>query len=152
VNVTVEMKIDEDSNKYVIEVNVQSQKKKTLNATTKIDPGKATNEQHLRALVEAAGCACAEYLNERHRENHDPGKCGRAAVGDFARECRMVVELSKGLPEKIATLYRGPLEDIDRERVDRLKHRLDRFGTATREESAWITSLLKMRSRRGTAL
>jgi len=131
-----------DNQKYVIQVAVYSNRKAGLKATVDVDPGKAQNNDHLIKLIAAAGGACAEYLCEHHKENHEPSECARAAVNDFAREMALMAELKRDLPERVKALAALPLDISVRAKLDRIAWTLGHGESPTRTESTWVTAHL----------
>ena len=146
-NVTVTVRTD-DEGRNVVTVSVASTSKARLSSSTDINPGAATGAQHLQALVSAAGSACAEYLNEKFRENHNPGECGRLAIEDFQRECRLMAELSRGAKEKVEAMLSGPLDSLDREVLQKYKWKVDKGIELNLDEAARLNRYLAARSRK----
>jgi hypothetical protein len=138
----------DNKNKYTVRVAVYSNKKHGLKASTDIDPGQCQGAAQLNQLIAIAGAACAEYLCQKHGEEHDPSACGRSAVDDFARECRLMEELKEGFPEKVARLMASPLLPPERQRLDQLSFFIKRGSAPTSEDSAWVNGLLARHSRR----
>lgn len=128
--------------KYNIEVSLASTKKKSIFARSEVDAAKVDNVAALRNLVAAAGGACAEYLDGRYGETHDPSECARLAVLDFDRECRLMAELSNGFTKRLNSLLLLPLSAPERAQADRLKFITDRGASPTLNDSEWVNKVL----------
>lgn len=149
-DVTVSIGRAEDKNLYAITVALASEVKRGLKATVDVEPGKAKNSDHLQQLVFAAGGACAEYLDEKYGENHDPSKCGQAAVADFHRECRFMDELRVGFTQRLARAasLSVMLTPSEQRRVESLRFNIGRGASPTSADNEWINNLLRRCTRK----
>lgn len=84
----------DDDQKFVVKVQVLSQKKPGLRANVELDPGKCQNNAEFLKLLQAAAGACAEYLG-KYGDNIDPANCTKLVLEAFTVEARMTKALTQ---------------------------------------------------------
>lgn len=130
----------DDFRRYLVTVQVYSQTKPGLKATNDIDPGKATNHQHLLQLVGTAAAACAEYLGEKYGDNIDPATASRDALRAFGEEAKLLVALAKDAPAKVKRLeaMSARLPNEEQELLHKLRWAIDHGEKLTPLEIEWV--------------
>lgn len=130
----------DDFRRYLVTVQVYSKTKPGLKASSNIDPGKATNQQHLLQLVGTAAAACAEYLGEKYGDNIDPVTASRDALRAFAEEARLTKALALDAPAKVKRLEAmgARLPNQEKELLHKLRWAIDHGGQLTPLEIEWV--------------
>lgn len=134
-----------DDQKFVVKVQVLSNKKPGLRANVELDPGKSQSNADFLKLLQAAAGACAEYLG-KYGDNIDPSNCTRLVLEAFSLEARKTKALTQdaGLKMKAIAdnLSRLPNKHLDVYRA--IKYRMNSPGyLTTPREVKWMDDRIR---------
>lgn len=138
---------EDDIRRTVIKVQAYSRVKKNgLKASTDIDPGEASSQQHLLQLIGIAGAACAEHLGEKYGDNIDPAKAAQNAIRAFGEECRLIAALNKDVKSKVQRLktFVFKLSNQDQEIFGKLCWLFDKQQQLTISHIKWLDKQLSL--------
>lgn len=135
----------DDNSKFVVKVQVLSQKKPNLRANVELDPGKCQNNAEFLKLLQAAAGACAEYLG-KYGDNIDPSNCTKLVLEAFAIEARMTKALTQDAGLKIKAIgdNLARLSNQHLEVYHAIKRRLNTPGyLITPKEARWMDERIR---------
>lgn len=142
-NVQVKLGPDPDNAaRKIFRILVKSEAVPGAGCSADIDPGKAKDEKHLRALVSAAGSSCAEWLNQHKGDRLNEPQCGLMAVDGMERELLIVAELASTVEVKMAQLKNAPMGGRDREIFHALDWKVRRGIYLLPAEVEWVDGML----------
>lgn len=138
--VTVRLERDPSEwRKYQVVVQVASRVRIGLKTSATIDPGTAVDSTQLMKGIAAAASLGAEQLDRRYKDQIDPALAIRDALRAFGEECRLIAELGKDLPAKLARLRQfSGLTAQEHELIGRMCYLVDRGDGLTRTEVEWV--------------